>query len=258
MAKKAVQVRSLNFRKRPGTGSAIIKSLRMGKKVEILGDAEEPGWKHVRVKVGGERKKGFVHGAFLRDLVSPAREDLMNIAIKEWIRFDRGAGKEHRHPYFEFVGEMWQMIGRDLDGKDREVPWSAACISYFVRKAADSHPDYGDFRFAAAHARYIHQSIQRKLTQEDGPYWGFRRTEKAPELGDLVCQWRVRRRTYDFARDHDAFASHTDLVVAVNEDSVTTIGGNVGHSVKMKTYRLNSNGLLRNERKVFALMKNNL
>lgn len=253
---QAVKSESLNFRKQPA--GTIIKALRIGKQVNVLGDADTPGWKSVRVKINGNEREGFVHGAFLRDLASSAKEDLMNAAIREWIRFNRGTGKEHHNPFFKYVGKMWASIGHNLDGKDRDVPWSAAFISSLVKKAGQNHASYNNFKFSAAHSRFIHQAIQRELMKVDGPFWGFPRTDHKPQLGDLVCQWRVTKRTFAYARDHNAFSSHTDLIVQVNDDSVRTIGGNVSHSVKMKTYGLNSSGMLRNEKKVIAILRNNL
>ena len=64
--------------------------------------------------------------------------------------------------------------------------------------------------------------------------------------------------TYDHARTHDRFSSHCDIVIAVRSDHVSTLGGNVGQTVKRKTFRTNSAGFLRAEKRLYAVMKNNL
>ncbi len=149
---------------------------------------------------------------------------------------------------------MWQALGMDLDGKDRDQPWSAAFISFVVRNAG-----YQGFRFAAAHARYIHNAI---VNQQQGavaaPFWGFRLTEHRPKLGDLVCQWREIPRTFAEAAEKDSFKSHCDVVVELNDTFVRAIGGNVKQSVAMKTFSLNAGGFLKNANRVFAILRNNL
>jgi hypothetical protein len=141
----------------------------------------------------------------------------------------------------------------DLDGKDKDVPWSAAFISFVVRNAG-----YQGFRFAAAHSRYIHDAIvKRQQGVAEAPFWGFRLSEHRPTLGDLVCQWRIDRRTFDDAAERDDFRSHCDVVVELKDTFVRAIGGNVRNSVAMKTYSLNLNGFLKNTGKVIAILRNN-
>ncbi|WP_170331962.1 DUF2272 domain-containing protein [Ruegeria arenilitoris] len=119
--------------------------------------------------------------------------------------------------------------------------------------------DYGDFKQAAAHSRYVHQAIRRRENNENGSFWGFRLNEHKPQIGDLVCMARGSfSATYDHAKVHDRFASHCDFVIAVRADHVSTLGGNVGHTVKRKTFRTNSSGFLRPEQRLYAIMRNNL
>ena len=87
------------------------------------------------------------------------------------------------------------------------------------------------------------------------PYWLFRLNEHKPRLGDLVCGWRVNRRTFDDLPED--FASHTDVVVEVDDFSITTIGGNVSNSVNEKRFALNSSGFLKAQGQLFAIMRNN-
>src|SRR4029077_20034920 len=101
-----------------------------------------------------------------------------------------------------------------------DVPWSAAFISFCVRNAGII-----GFMFAAAHARYIHDSIVKKNAGTAAPFWGFRITEQKPSLGDIIAQWRVSKTTYDDAAVRDGFFSHCDIVVEVGPDFVRTLGG---------------------------------
>ncbi|MCP5242924.1 MAG: DUF2272 domain-containing protein [Burkholderiales bacterium] len=112
--------------------------------------------------IGGVDKEGFVSEKYLRDPVSDGREALIHQVIHEWKRFNFGLGREHEDPYFEYIGEMWRRINLDLDGKDRDVPWSAAAISYMVHNAGQTllTTKYSKFHFAAAHSRYVHDSIK--------------------------------------------------------------------------------------------------
>ena len=256
MMTKHVQSDALNLRAEPEVRDGnIIAVLVKGQPVSTLGPADTPGWLRVEANVDGAPRRGFVSAGLLRDPVSDAKERLMNGAVAEWLRFDKGTGLEHLAPYHTFVGEIWDAIGMNLDGRDRDQPWSAAFISWIVRRAG---PEYTSFRFAAAHSRYIHDSIRKREAGSSSPFWGFRLNEHKVGLGDLVCQWRVSRRTYDDAITSDAFFSHCDVVVEVAPGSVRALGGNNGHSVGFKTYAVNPNGFLKAENKVFAVLRNNV
>jgi hypothetical protein len=152
---------------------------------------------------------------------------------------------------------MWQAIGMDLDGRDRDVPWSAAAISFMVRNAGETFPRYRRFRFAAAHARYIHSSIvKRQAGDGDTPFWGQRLHELRPQLGDMVCCWRETERDYDDAVVSEHFKSHCDIIVRITSDHVFAIGGNVGHSVNITRYDKTESGFLADTRNVFAHLVN--
>ena len=220
--------------------------------MEVLGDGGREGWVSIETAIRGRTRRGVVAQRFLREPESDAKEALLQQAAQEWIRFERGAGLEHIAPFHRFVGEMWSAIGLSHDGRDRDQPWSAACISFIVRNAG-----YSRFRFSASHSRYIHQAITRREAETANvPFWGFRLNEHRPALGDLICQWRIRQMTYDGAAEQEFFTSHCDVVAEVRARSIRTIGGNVGQSVNMKTFRLNSSGFLRPESRLFAILRN--
>ncbi|WP_081629234.1 DUF2272 domain-containing protein [Methylopila sp. M107] len=248
-----VRSEELNLRSSPVVAPETIKrTLYVGTPLEVLGDSAAPGWKKVRTAAGEE---GHVFGAYLRRVESVAKEALLDEAVAQWLRFNRGAGKETVDPYFRYIGAMWQAIGvQGVDGTDTDQYWSAAFISYVVRNTGL----YPGFVFAAAHSKYIHDGIKKRVTGVSAPFWGFRLSEHRPQLGDLVCQWREVKQTYDTAAGNSSFKSHTDFVVEVTKETVRTIGGNVSDSVSMKNFDLDANGFLVPENRVFAILRNNL
>jgi hypothetical protein len=181
-------------------------------------------------------------------------------AVGEWLRFDRGAGVEYRQPYSNYINEMWTARGYpDLTGEDRDWYWSAAYISWILENAG-----YERTKFDIRHSTYIHEAIQNKVLGRDRDFWAYRINDAEPQVCDILCQWRQTETTYDEAETKSQFPSHTDIVIAVRDQAVITLGGNVanassgsaGVSVETKTYRRNSDGLLARERNLFAIMKN--
>jgi len=256
MATKHVHTDALNLRREPQVQDGnIIAVLVKGQPVTTLAPVDAAGWVNVEASVDGAPRRGFVSARLLRDPVSDAKERLISAAVAEWVRFDKGAGLEHHAPFHTFVGEMWNAIGENLDGRDRDQPWSGAFISWIVRRAG---PAYTGFRFASAHSRYIHDSITKREAGSSSPFWGFRLNEHKVGLGDLVCQWRMSRRTYDDAMSSDSFFSHCDVVAEVAPGSVRALGGNNTHTVGFKTYAVNPAGFLKGENRVFAVLRNNV
>lgn len=255
---KFVDTLRLNFRSEPLINNAnIMGALHLGQPVQVLSDASD-GFVKVTTVVGNHSKEGYVSERFLREPVSEGREALIHQAFSEWKRFN--FGREHQDPYFKFVGEMWHRINLNLDGKDRDVPWSAAAISFMVHNAgeATSGTKYSKFRFAAAHSRYVHDSIKkRQLEDEDSPFWGFDLHERRPQIGDIVCRGRAGSNVdFGHAAQHDSFKSHCDIIVRVKEETVVGIGGNVSHSVKRTEYDRTPDGFLDDTKSVYAILVN--
>ena len=167
----------------------------------------------------------------------------------------RGRGKSTNHLTLKYVGEMWESINYPHDGDDRDWPWSAAFISFVVRRSGIC---YRDFAFAASHSIYVNRAIRKKLANNEHPFWGYRLHEKTVRVGDIVCMGRTNHNiTYDLAASDDTYASHCDIVVAIRDDKAFTIGGNVSHSVRLKTFNIDDNGYLKDERRLYALLSNN-
>lgn len=245
----------LNLRRAPEVVHGnIITPLTLGHPVQRLdGDPGDRFWR-VQATVDGQTHTGFAASRFLRKPVSDARETLMEHAVTQWMRFNRGGGLEHTSPFFKFIGEFWKALdpGSQLDGRNRDHFWSAAFISFIVRKAG-----YQGFKFSEAHATYIHDAIKkRKANDASAPFWGFRLTEHRPQLGDLVAGWRKIPRTFDNL-PQGFFPSHTDVVVEVRPGEIRTLGGNVAQSVSMKMMQLDGNGFLVGMQP-FAVLRNNL
>ncbi len=104
---------------------------------------------------------------------------------------------------------MWAAIGEPYDGRSHypngeEVPWSAAFISWVVRKGG---PAYANFQFAASHSVFVNNAIKARVTNRlDKPFWGYRITEKQPEFGDIIQRNRAGGNfTYSYAENHSEY-----------------------------------------------------
>jgi hypothetical protein len=260
MATMYVTAEALNLRSKPTSDEDNrIGSLHLTQKVETLDEATPAGWVKVRATIGSQSVEGFVARRFLRAPLTTNREALIAAVHTEYMRFNRGFGKEHIAPFSGFVGEMWKAIGNDnLDGTD-DVPWSAAAISFMVRKAGSA---YANFKFAAAHSKFVHNAIRaRRSNDASAPFWGFRLDEVRPQIGDIVVRDNpdfAPAVNFDVAANLDSYRSHSDIIVAIESDRqrVLTIGGNVSHSVGVSTYALAPGDFLSEAGHTFAILRN--
>lgn len=260
MADMIVDVESLNFRSAPENAPDTLRGqVFLGQRLAEVEDSGVDGWVSCRGEVDGREEAGFVKREFLRKPLSRSREALAASVHREWVRFRRGTGLEHVAPFAGFVGEMWQKVGLNLDGTDRDQPWSAAAVSFMVRNAGRK---YGKFRFAASHSRYIHHAIRaREAEDRSVPFWGFRLNEAKPRVGDIICKDNpdfAPAVNYDVARELDSYRSHCDIIMKIDSgrQRVLAIGGNVSHSVNIAIYDLAPGDLLAGTNHVFALLRN--
>lgn len=255
MATLKVKTDSLNLRRSPEIKSDnIITALPLAQEVEVVnGNPTDRFWE-VKTIINSSTLQGFASAAFLRQPVSVAKESLISAAVKEWLRFNRGDKLEYQDPQYKYVGEYWSAIKQNLDGRDRDTPWSAAFISFVARAAG-----YNDFKFAPAHSTYIHDAVdKRRSNTTAAPFWGFNVNDHKPQLGDLVCRWRGNNAISSMDSLPDGgFTSHCDIVVEIRDTEVRALGGNVSDSVSITTYPLNASGFLRATGKVFGVLKNN-
>lgn len=257
-AGRLVTTEGVRLRKAPN--GTIIRDLMIGEKVIDLGAATEDGWR--KVKAGTD--EGVVFGKYLREPGRPEVEALLRVALDEWLRFDKGRADEKADPYYKYVREMWAAIGEPYDGRScypngEEVPWSAAFISWVVRKAG---PAYANFQFASSHSVFVNNAIKARITNRlDKPFWGGRISETKPEIGDIIQRNRgTGVFTYSYAENHLEYKSHSDIVVEVTPDVVRVLGGNVGDTITMsgdlQEYELDAEGFIKPNQRVIALLKN--
>jgi hypothetical protein len=243
----------VNFRSSPNFGNNIIGSLILAQPVTITGNQVGDRWLPARASINGNTEIGFVSKNVLRDKLSVPRESLISRCVEQWIRFKRGSGKENQQPFAGYVGQMWQSIGiQNRDGTDQQFPWSAAFISFVVRNAGG----YNEFLFSAQHSKYVNQAIQKRLNNQDHPFWGFRISEHKVQPGDMVCRWRTNQIDFNLASSNDDYPSHCDIVIAVEKDFVFTLGGNVSNSVTRTDYKIDAQGFLTGEGNVYAVLSN--
>ena len=150
-------------------------------------------------------------------------------------------------------------VGRtDIDTQQEvvNIPWSAAFVSYVMRKAGAGN----QFVYSSAHYDYIVDAIKkRKDGKTTAPFVGYRLSETAPLLGDLVCASRASaagKVTFENALTYGRFQSHCDIVVAKRPTEIDVIGGNVSASVTKVTIPLR-NGRVSSINNLFVLIRNN-
>ncbi len=152
------------------------------------------------------------------------------------------------------VAEYWATGLRrtDTDGCDRDVFWSAAFICYCMREAG--MPDT-EFPYSEAHHRYIRWAIQNTLhNKPNKTYYGRKVDSHRPKPGDLIAAWRSDHPVQFDSVPDGFFPSHTDIVVAVSDNAITTIGGNVDQRVMTKSWPAND-GLLLPNRTLICVME---
>jgi len=260
MATYYVDTPSLNFRSEPRVANDTrIGTVYLCQKLENVKDANVDGWVSCNADIQGEKTSGFVSKKFIRSPLTKNREKLVDSVHTEWMRFARGIGKEHQDPYYKYVGEMWKSIDLNLDGRDSDVPWSAAAISFMVKNAGTA---YKKFRFAAAHSKFVHHAINARFDNNTSvPFWGYRLDEVQPQIGDIICRDNPSHAPsvdFDVARNRESYRSHTDIIMSIDSanNKIIAIGGNVSNSVKIAEYDLTHGDFAADTRHTFALLRN--
>jgi hypothetical protein len=142
------------------------------------------------------------------------------------------------------IRHYWEDIGFDFPGSS--TPWSAVLVSWVMRQSGASA---SEFKASSAHSRFIFWAIQN-LRNQTGLFWAHRLDEYAPKMGDIIQNNRGGQAlTYDFAAAHEAYESHSAVVVEVGSDNngrfAITVGGNESDTVGRKRVALNDNGFVR-------------
>lgn len=196
-------------------------------------------------------------------MAEPTVDAIVKIATEEWTYFGkatkaRSGHKENEEGYYQRVGKYWSdgVGNHELTGKNTDVPWSAAFISYVMRKAGMG----SRFAYSPVHSTYIRKAIKARRDQDGkAPFWGYRTSEYAPRVGDMIAN--SRQDGVDYDRQPDRYKSHCNIVVAVRSGEIDVIGGNLFDSVRMYTLATDSKGLLKTKDKprfAFCILANRL
>ena len=191
---------------------------------------------------------------------------MIKVANEEWLRFGKQTlGKDGKYikkgfietddGFWQRVGDYWkQALNKKYTGKDREVPWSAAFISWVMAKSGGLFNI--PFKKSSSHSTYIREYVKnRKENKLKAPFVAYRLNEKSAEIGDLVCY--SRESTTDLYDRTSGYKSHCDIVVAKRPNEIEVIGGNVNQSVTKKILSTNNFGVVNATGKWFAIIKNN-
>lgn len=141
------------------------------------------------------------------------------------------------------IKRYWTGIGLKFPGV--KTAWSAVFVSFCVKKAGATA---SEFAFAAAHAKFVKAAIQNALDNK-GVFRAFPIDQYGPQVGDIIQNNRGGNKfSYDFARTHSAYESHSAIVVQVGADHnghfAMTIGGNESDSIRRKRVVLNDKGFI--------------
>lgn len=208
----------------------------------------------------------------------PFVDDLIGVARGQWTRWGGPAERldgtlvgfadprmENKSPYWTYVGEYWDAVGSDMDGRDAPA-WSAAFISYCFKQAQAGTR----FPYDQNHSKYV-------AAIESGRFGGLSLQDPgatALALGDLIwasrtgADCRTPPSTFAAARTEvrkifrgtgATFCSHSDIVVAIRNGEADVIGGNVKQAVTRTTYKLDGQGRISDGRRNFVgVIKNML
>tara|TARA_R110002153_G_scaffold54854_2_gene152525 strand:+ start:2924 stop:3592 length:669 start_codon:yes stop_codon:yes gene_type:complete len=182
------------------------------------------------------------------------KKKLIDVTNQEHEHWGNGTIRERDPSMYQRLKDYWDTVGWSESrwSPPQKEPWSAAFISYVMKKAGAGD----DFKYDASHSTYIRQAVKNKKENNSNPFKAYKLNDKeaTPKVGDLVCY--SRESTIDLYDRTSGYKSHCDIVVSQTPDSIDLIGGNVGHTVKKKTLQLNENGTVKKTGKWFTVIKN--
>jgi peptidoglycan hydrolase-like protein with peptidoglycan-binding domain len=135
-------------------------------------------------------------------------------------------------------------------------PWSGLFISWVMRTAGAG----SDFAYSELHQHYVAKAKRNRVNGTTAnPFWAYRPTEVAPQVGDLICWDRANSgATYDNIDGGTKRLTHSDVVTQVMAGSVRTVGGNVNDTVGAKTVRTLADGRVAldgTQAKIYAILR---
>jgi Uncharacterized protein conserved in bacteria (DUF2272) len=196
-----------------------------------------------------------------------AKTSMVLLAVGEWARYGRQVIvyssdqpprtaqpglKEREGP--QRIADYWAAVGHpERSGLDN-VAWSAAFISWDIESAGVPRDQFcPDQR----HTIYVERLVER-ARQPGAVLIPRRPSERAPQVGDLICASRAGSGTT--LDNLNRGAGHCDIVVEVKPGWAAAIGGNVGDSVTRSVFPLDEKGFLSpiSGRPVFTVIENRL
>ena len=174
-----------------------------------------------------------------REHVTTLRTAVVAIAEREYNNWHNPNLTETSPAGRALVRQYWRVgVHRTVSDTDlasaawqEDNPWSATFISYVMREAGAGT----EFHYASAHAVYIREAIDNRQNHASSIFQGFRLSERALELGDIIARSRENSgATYDTVQP--GMLTHCDIVTALDPATgvAHAIGGNVHQNVDRK------------------------
>lgn len=196
-----------------------------------------------------------------------AKTSMVLLAVGEWARFGRQVitysttapprteqlgVRERDAP--ERIADYWASVDKPGRSGLTDIPWSAAFISWDIESAGVPR---SLFCPSQTHTIYVERMVAR-AAQPGAVFIPRRPSERAPEVGDLICAARDGSGTT--LDNLNRGAGHCDIVVEIRPGEVHAIGGNVGDSVNRSVFPLDESGFLSpiSARPVFTVIENRL
>jgi hypothetical protein len=165
---------------------------------------------------------------------------------------------QEQHDRFHLVNEADPQLCGEIKKWTEEIggtfvsctsnqhPWSAVFVSWCVKASGAT---VSEFKFSKQHSVFVHRAIKNALNAT-GVFHGVEIAAHAPNVGDIIQHNRDGNRfTFDHARTHADYKSHSVIVVEVGDDAegpfALCIGGNERDSVRETLVRLTPEGFIR-------------
>jgi hypothetical protein len=153
--------------------------------------------------------------------------------------------------YWKALGINFTAAQMQSSSVQSNYPWSSAFISYVFQKAGAKDK----FPYSSSHSGYF-QIAKANRDNKAAPLRGFRISEYAPNVGDLIVYSRQDGKGYDST---GYFPAHGEIVIEVGKGFVKAIGGNVSNKVKISKYTTNQKGrITQKEAPFFMVIQNNI
>jgi peptidoglycan hydrolase-like protein with peptidoglycan-binding domain len=176
-------------------------------------------------------------------LALAVRMNAVALAVQEWNRWNQGRTKETDARMRTVLEDYWRTgVGYRPNQSNwwSAVPWSAAFISWLMRKAGAGK----DFKYSGGHSYYTAAAKDNTIKNNNNMFKAYPIDQVSPRVGDLVCKSRAGSgATYSNIRG--GMTTHCDIVTNVRPGELSVIGGNVDNSVSQKRVPIDPAGRIR-------------